>query len=90
MFVLWLLVALLALIVALVLAAAWSDRKWQRRGFRTEIRGKGRNKVKVRVRLDPTVPMPEDASLFEQDWVRTRDLWEPDDGEGTEPSPQGG
>lgn len=64
----------LALFVALVAAAAWNDARWRRRGFRTEIRGKGRNKQKVRVRLDPTAPIPEDPTLVDQDWVRMRDF----------------
>jgi hypothetical protein len=71
----------LALIVVLLGAAAWSDLHWRRKGFRTEIRGKGRNKVKVRVRVDSAVPMPENPDLLDQDWVRTRDLWDPDEDE---------
>jgi hypothetical protein len=71
----------LALIVVLLGAAAWSDLHWRRKGFRTEIRGKGRNKVKVRVRVDSAVPMPENPNLLDQDWVRTRDLWDPDEDE---------
>jgi hypothetical protein len=71
----------LALLVVLLGAAAWSDLYWRRKGFRTEIRGKGRNKVKVRVRLDSSVPMPENPNLLDQDWVRTRDLWDPDEDE---------
>jgi hypothetical protein len=69
----------LALIAVLLVAAAWNDLHWRRRGFRTEIRGRGRHKVKVRVRIDPSVPMPENPNLLDQDWVRTRDLWEPDE-----------
>jgi hypothetical protein len=71
----------LALIVVLLGAAAWSDLHWRRKGFRTEIRGKGRNKVKVRVRVDSAVPMPENPDLLDQDWVRTRDLWDHDEDE---------
>jgi hypothetical protein len=69
----------LALIAVLLCAAALSDLHWRRKGFRTEIRGKGRKKVKVRVRIDPSVPIPANPNVLEQDWVRTRDLWEPDE-----------
>lgn len=68
----------LALFLVLIAAAAWNDVRWRRRGFRTEIRGKGRNKQKVRVRIDPAVPIPEDPNLVEQDWVRMRDFDDPD------------
>jgi len=71
--VLWIAVVL-GFFLLLVAAAAWNDVRWRRRGFRTEIRGKGRNKQKVRVRIDPTVPIPEDPTLVDQDWVRMRDF----------------
>ena len=71
---------LVALVVVLIGAAAWSDARWRKRGFRTEIRGKGRHKQKVRVRIDPTVPMPEDPNTAQQDWVRMRDWDEPESG----------
>jgi hypothetical protein len=69
-----------ALVVVLLAAAAWSDAYWRKRGFRTEIRGSGRNKQKVRVRVDPDVAMPEDPNVAEQDWVRMRDWDEPENG----------
>jgi hypothetical protein len=80
--------AILALIVVLLTAAALSDVYWRRKGFRTEIRGSGRHKVKVRVRLDESMPLPEDPNLVEQDWVRMRDLDEadPEDPGWTAPS----
>ena len=68
----------LALIVVLVAGAAFNDWYWRRKGFRTEIRGSGRGKTKVRVRVDPGVPFPANPVLGEQDWVRQRDLDEPE------------
>jgi hypothetical protein len=75
--VLWI-VLVLALFAVLLGAAAWNDLTWRRRGFRTEIRGKGRTKQKVRVRIDPTAKVPENPDLVDQDWVRMGDYEEPD------------
>lgn len=76
MIVLWLVVLL---VVALVVGAAASDLYWRRKGFRTEIRGHGRSKTKVRVRTDPEAQLPADPGLIDQDWVRMRDLDDPDE-----------
>lgn len=70
-------VVVLAFFAVLIAAAAWNDARWRRRGFRTEIRGKGRNKQKVRIRLDPSVPIPENPTLADQDWVRMQDYEDP-------------
>ena len=76
MVVLWI---VLALIVVLVAGAAVERLLLAAQGFPyRDPRPAAASKTKVRVRIDPEAMPPADPRLVDQDWVRMRDLDEPD------------
>jgi hypothetical protein len=49
-------IVVVSLLAALLVLAVGNDLYWRRRGFRTEIRGRGGNLTRVRVPIDDEHP----------------------------------